>query len=722
MKKLLAFFLSLLILLSFCTALAEYTDAETILAVQQALTDAGYYKGNISGIKGNATEAAIRNYQTAKGLKVSGQIDDELLAALGIGEGTPAAEQSAAPTQQGTLSFTVTTNKKYGTTYPVLQNEAITVYLEEVSFTEKNMFGENIMTVSFSCEMNESYFPKTSGYAASGDIKTLKVGGVSTKTAYHLSDGLMDYYGMGHSLQYPFENPGKQPVDIEIDLKSGRNNPNKFDYKIGPIHIEIEGDIYDGVDEMTAEVTENAVDLSGLMHNEPVTLIDQNGIILKAIGISNDAYRGDLNIELSASNENAHPVSIDMVSSTHPTPNSTKYIYAMLNGQHYYYDVRSANVLSSIMILTIPANMQSARYTLVISEDETPVPTLEELKNGQLTFLAYMATTEDLEQEEYYKWPELFNINPLNFKFDAAAAAVDSDAMKLPFPKIVEQYPGEYFCDPVPLFNVENVEMYVWDGFAFAMGERFRITLQGTLKNNTDSDLTVSMKEFIIGGSSADGRLTLRGDDGNTAEFIPANSEMACVVNIALPAGMDIADLSELGCTLRYFDVNTEKNILLTRVTFEVADDAAASAAASPAAPAEEGAITLPYRSDYFIDQSKELLNSNGVMLDYDYTSMDGDTFFIAGNVTNNTDVAITFSVENVDFDGKRAFAMLNMEQGSEHLTSVPAHSDCGYDIFAAAIVELGEARVEKITCTIKCTNADTGATIFEQPLTFAFQ
>ena len=100
MKKLLASFLSLLILLSFCTALAEYTDAETILAVQQALTDAGYYKGNISGIKGNATEAAIRNYQTAKGLTASGQIDDDLLAALGIGGGTPAVEEPAAPVQE----------------------------------------------------------------------------------------------------------------------------------------------------------------------------------------------------------------------------------------------------------------------------------------------------------------------------------------------------------------------------------------------------------------------------------------------------------------------------------------------------------------------------------------------------------------------------------------------------------------------------------------------
>ena len=69
MKKVLAFLLSLLILCSVCVAFGEYTDAETILAVQTALHDAGIYKGNLSGIKGNATESAIRTYQQKNGLK-----------------------------------------------------------------------------------------------------------------------------------------------------------------------------------------------------------------------------------------------------------------------------------------------------------------------------------------------------------------------------------------------------------------------------------------------------------------------------------------------------------------------------------------------------------------------------------------------------------------------------------------------------------------------------
>lgn len=84
MKRLIATIFALILTISLCPALAEYTDSETILAVQEALADAGIYKGNLSGIKGNATENAIRTYQQKNGLKVNGQIDDELLDSLGL--------------------------------------------------------------------------------------------------------------------------------------------------------------------------------------------------------------------------------------------------------------------------------------------------------------------------------------------------------------------------------------------------------------------------------------------------------------------------------------------------------------------------------------------------------------------------------------------------------------------------------------------------------------
>ena len=84
MKRLIALFLFLMLVISICPVQAEYTDAETIKAVQQALKDKGYYRGDVSGIKGNATESAIRNYQQRNHMKENGQIDDTLLEALKI--------------------------------------------------------------------------------------------------------------------------------------------------------------------------------------------------------------------------------------------------------------------------------------------------------------------------------------------------------------------------------------------------------------------------------------------------------------------------------------------------------------------------------------------------------------------------------------------------------------------------------------------------------------
>jgi hypothetical protein len=50
--------------------------------VQQALAQEGYYNGQIDGIAGPATQAAIANFQKDMGLKVTAIINDPLLAAL----------------------------------------------------------------------------------------------------------------------------------------------------------------------------------------------------------------------------------------------------------------------------------------------------------------------------------------------------------------------------------------------------------------------------------------------------------------------------------------------------------------------------------------------------------------------------------------------------------------------------------------------------------------
>ena len=76
---------------------ADY-DASVIQQVQQALNDAGFNCGTPDGKAGNMTAEAVRAYQEAKGMTVDGQISDELLASLGIGdaEGSGSEELAAA--------------------------------------------------------------------------------------------------------------------------------------------------------------------------------------------------------------------------------------------------------------------------------------------------------------------------------------------------------------------------------------------------------------------------------------------------------------------------------------------------------------------------------------------------------------------------------------------------------------------------------------------------
>lgn len=69
--------------------------------VQGILKDLGYYKGEVDGIPGPNTSAAISAYQRKMGLNVSGQVDKKLLSELGANDVTgsiePVQEAEAAP-------------------------------------------------------------------------------------------------------------------------------------------------------------------------------------------------------------------------------------------------------------------------------------------------------------------------------------------------------------------------------------------------------------------------------------------------------------------------------------------------------------------------------------------------------------------------------------------------------------------------------------------------
>src|ERR1700722_18178589 len=62
-------------------------------AIQQRLKDQGFYYGEVDGQGGDETSAAIRRYQIRQGLKVTGQVNDETLHALGL-----ASKGAAQPT------------------------------------------------------------------------------------------------------------------------------------------------------------------------------------------------------------------------------------------------------------------------------------------------------------------------------------------------------------------------------------------------------------------------------------------------------------------------------------------------------------------------------------------------------------------------------------------------------------------------------------------------
>jgi peptidoglycan hydrolase-like protein with peptidoglycan-binding domain len=91
---------------------------QLIESVQQALKDAGFYYGEVSGEMNANLTAAIRRYQIRNGLQVTGELTDETLQSLGLkssGFGrqatkaappTPAAATPGEPSSEETESAT----------------------------------------------------------------------------------------------------------------------------------------------------------------------------------------------------------------------------------------------------------------------------------------------------------------------------------------------------------------------------------------------------------------------------------------------------------------------------------------------------------------------------------------------------------------------------------------------------------------------------------------
>lgn len=68
---------------------------EVVRAVQKKLAELGHYKGRVDGAAGSMTHAAIRRFQLAENLKVTGALNHQTLARLGLENMEPAPDYSA---------------------------------------------------------------------------------------------------------------------------------------------------------------------------------------------------------------------------------------------------------------------------------------------------------------------------------------------------------------------------------------------------------------------------------------------------------------------------------------------------------------------------------------------------------------------------------------------------------------------------------------------------
>lgn len=56
----------------------------TVRSAQKILQQQGYYRGTVDGVIGSQTAAAIRRYQVAEKLRVTGQLNPQTARSLGL--------------------------------------------------------------------------------------------------------------------------------------------------------------------------------------------------------------------------------------------------------------------------------------------------------------------------------------------------------------------------------------------------------------------------------------------------------------------------------------------------------------------------------------------------------------------------------------------------------------------------------------------------------------
>ena len=74
---------------------------EHMKEIQMCLKNAGFYKGNVDGMKGRSTKKAIKEFQKANGLRADGKVGAKTWEALSKYASASAPAETAAGTEEG---------------------------------------------------------------------------------------------------------------------------------------------------------------------------------------------------------------------------------------------------------------------------------------------------------------------------------------------------------------------------------------------------------------------------------------------------------------------------------------------------------------------------------------------------------------------------------------------------------------------------------------------
>jgi peptidoglycan hydrolase-like protein with peptidoglycan-binding domain len=76
---------------------SQEMDSQTVRQIQQALQDKGQNVGEIDGIMGPRTQAALRQYQQSQGMQATGRVDRQTISSLGLSRAAPGSGSSTRP-------------------------------------------------------------------------------------------------------------------------------------------------------------------------------------------------------------------------------------------------------------------------------------------------------------------------------------------------------------------------------------------------------------------------------------------------------------------------------------------------------------------------------------------------------------------------------------------------------------------------------------------------